>query len=1302
MFTEGLDGNALKWVQGPKEIQYSHSSLRPRVDQITNIRAGGRNFGLPPPGKFRSGHLLETAIAVTSTTLTGDVDDDSSPASENDVTSDSEEDTVYGGRHSLDSSPEDQKITNGSGTPHRYGNQAQRQPLYATSNDYIYSDVSSSMGTLMGGRRGNLGDRLVKGNGRFPVGRDGFTEEDKCSDSASSSEFSIAQVGRINGRISRSKACVSEGYASSVPSRINVESAADKVKGNSEHLGFKNMYIKTKFGHDLNSGKLHHEKFSHDDVPTAPPFSSSVQKVKQDTECIPACEIQSTQSATGTHDPKAFKLMSRVKQEHNRSSRKFDEFFPEVVLVQNLPPVIRQCSHSNISCEVSQTNVDSLLFPMTTIDLSSCSLFCSLTALSVCHIKISGLGPWQAVIAYDACVRLCLHAWARGCMEAPMFLENECALLRDTFGLQQILLQPEEERMEKPTLDFTSEAAAPKPTKIVGKMKVQVHKVKTTLDPPTGCSMTSLSLSAPRVKLKTIQNQLSNFQSILSSRWQALKNIRVAPRLPNSSFSHKSLAYMHAGTRYVKQASGLLKIGVRSSRKNSSSYEVIQETYVCMLRLKSSAEENNIRIQPGSGETHIFFPDSLADDLIVEVQDSKGKHLGHVLVQVATIVEDATDKLQWWSIYREPEHEPVGKLQLCINYLTSSDDNSHHKCGSVAETVAYDLVLEVAMKVQQFQQRNLQLYGSWKWLLTEFASYYGVSDVYTKLRYLSYVMDVATPTADCLGLVHELLMPVPMKGHNKRALSHQENRIFGETKDQIKQILSLVFENYKSLDESSFSGIMDVFEPATGLVAPALEPAIKLYMLLHDVLSPEAQTNLCHYFQAAARKRSIRHLAETDEFVTTNKEPNFMDPVAMSIAYQKMTCLCRNIKNEILTDIEIHNQHILPTFIDLPNLSASIYSTELCNRLRAFLLACPPPGPSPPVVELVIETADFHRDLASWNISHVKGGVDAKELFHLYIMIWIQDKQQSLLESCKLETVKWSGVRTQHSTTPFIDEMYERLKETLSDYEVIICRWPEYIFVLENAISDVEKAIVEALDKQYVDVVSPLKENLTPKKFGLKYMQKLTKRSVCSYTVPDELGILLNSMKRMLDVLRPKIETQFKSWGSCIPEGGNTAPGEHLSEVTVMLRTKFRGYLQAVVEKLAKNTKLQNSTKLKKILQDSKETMGESDIRGRMQMLKELLRSTINHLHTVFKTQVFIAICRWYWDRMAQDVLGFLENRKENRSWYKGSQIAVSILDDTFASQMQQLVGNALPAKDLEPPRSILEVRSMLGKDAYY
>lgn len=71
----------------------------------------------------------------------------------------------------------------------------------------------------------------------------------------------------------------------------------------------------------------------------------------------------------------------------------------------------------------------------------------------------------------------------------------------------------------------------------------------------------------------------------------------------------------------------------------------------------------------------------------------------------------------------------------------------------------------------------------------------------------------------------------------------------GEVSDEVEEILTLVFENYKSLDESSPSGIADVFGPATGVAAPALIPALKLYKLLHDILAPEAQSKLCRYFQ---------------------------------------------------------------------------------------------------------------------------------------------------------------------------------------------------------------------------------------------------------------------------------------------------------------------------------------------------------------------------------------------------------------------------------------------------------------------
>ncbi|GMI69178.1 RESPONSIVENESS TO ABA SALT AND DROUGHT 1 [Hibiscus trionum] len=66
---------------------------------------------------------------------------------------------------------------------------------------------------------------------------------------------------------------------------------------------------------------------------------------------------------------------------------------------------------------------------------------------------------------------------------------------------------------------------------------------------------------------------------------------------------------------------------------------------------------------------------------------------------------------------------------------------------------------------------------------------------------------------------------------------------------------------------------------------------------------------------------------------------------------------------------------------------------------------------------------------------------------------------------------------------------------------------------------------------------------------------------------------------------------------------------------------------------------------------------------------------------------------------MGQIVLKFLEGRKENRVWYNGSYYALGILDDTFASQMQRLQGNLLQEKDVEPPRSVIEARSILCRE---
>lgn len=81
-----------------------------------------------------------------------------------------------------------------------------------------------------------------------------------------------------------------------------------------------------------------------------------------------------------------------------------------------------------------------------------------------------------------------------------------------------------------------------------------------------------------------------------------------------------------------------------------------------------------------------------------------------------------------------------------------------------------------------------------------------------------------------------------------------KNRMLLEIKEQIEKILALVFENYKSLDESSPSGMVAVFGSANGIVAPALTRSVKLYALLHDVLSSEAQLKLCRYLQVIEAK----------------------------------------------------------------------------------------------------------------------------------------------------------------------------------------------------------------------------------------------------------------------------------------------------------------------------------------------------------------------------------------------------------------------------------------------------------------
>ncbi|CAO2037558.1 unnamed protein product [Urochloa humidicola] len=861
---------------------------------------------------------------------------------------------------------------------------------------------------------------------------------------------------------------------------------------------------------------------------------------------------------------------------------------------------------------------------------------------------------WQSFVAYDACFRLCLNAWARNCMEAPEFLRDECMVLRSAFGIQNFLLHPKHI------------------SQVDGK---QVY------DKDGSCTIKGRKL------VKQIEIEV--------------KKIRVVPHRPKlrATSSFRNL-YMQAGSDYVRQISKILKSQV-TMLTSTSSTSLPEEMFTCTLELQSSSKGHQrdsispLYLKPGTGESQLFYLESQGDVILVEVQDNNRVVIGRVKIQVSSITDTQQEEIiRWWPLYLE-DQECVGKIQLCMNLSMSSNNNGSKKMlqgGPAVDTIIYDMVLEAALRAQSFSSKMLHINGSWKWLLDEFSDYYGVSDAYRKLRYLSYIMNVGIPTKDCLELIYELFLPV-MKAREDRTLTRQERSIMLDCEDRIKSLLAVVFENYKSLDEQSPTGLSDLFGPITDCAAPALAPAVQIFSVLHDILSKEAQDILRSYLQTAAAKRCRRHMIETDEFLSSNNDSLLTDPMTISAAYLKMKTLCINISREIQADIKIHNQNILPSSIDLTNIAASIYSTELCKRLKGFLSSSPPSRPLQHVAELIIATADFERDLDSWQVRPVHGGVVSRELFHDYIMVWIEDTRLHLLDNCKAEKTSCPAVST---ISPFVEQMYEQIKESIHEYGVVINRWPQYLMSLESAVADVEREIMKALEKQYMETLMPLRDGIP--KYLEKQVQKLTRRqSIAPYVVPSQLGAFMNTVKLMLDVLHCRVDDILKSWAAYLTiTSGNTVFGEQMNSITVMLRKKYKNYLRAIVDKLVTNAQANRNTRLKRILEETREADGESDIRERMQAVRLQISDSIHNLHEVFSSRIFVAICRGFWDRLGQIVLRFLESRKENRIWYRGSDYALRILDDVFASEMQKLLGNALQDKDLDPPQSVIDARSIL------
>ena len=110
-----------------------------------------------------------------------------------------------------------------------------------------------------------------------------------------------------------------------------------------------------------------------------------------------------------------------------------------------------------------------------------------------------------------------------------------------------------------------------------------MRKVKIGSEPLPSCVSLPI-LKSSLLEKESLQRQYVNLKSKLSSGWKSIKEVRLAPQVPaNGSFSRRSLAYVKAGTRYVKQVCEVLKVGATSLRSSSSQYDQVPQGMLFLL-----------------------------------------------------------------------------------------------------------------------------------------------------------------------------------------------------------------------------------------------------------------------------------------------------------------------------------------------------------------------------------------------------------------------------------------------------------------------------------------------------------------------------------------------------------------------------------------------------------------------------------------------------------------------------------------------------------------------------------------------
>lgn len=717
-------------------------------------------------------------------------------------------------------------------------------------------------------------------------------------------------------------------------------------------------------------------------------------------------------------------------------------------------------------------------------------------------VKLGRRDGWIRFLAYEACWQVCLAAAGERDPHAAPFLADGCALLKDAFGFDGLLLKPVDDDATNPHLGSGASLAwddsEPGPLPAVGfRPEVERRSVVKVVAGRLACSDLRGGDGGRRGTARGGASPLRGGAAAAAAA-TALGQPALLVRLRPSSWAVADAAVACVDGDGRAPGGDVLEVGPDDVDDDLIVDVVAAGDPAATVLATGVVPVADVWRAAGSCADDPGGVMGLDSPLGAGGGDDASRRRGLRALLGRAHAPAATDACvgKRWVTLVDPTGVRYGHLKLAARIGTAETTviveapirgspaaapaGGGRSVNSVTAWDVYDAVHAAARTAQACGPRRLTVEGEWAWLLTSFAAAYGVRDTYVALASAAWVVarGRATATAYCLDALAALLAPLEAAAAAASLLPAERALLAAVERDSVA-LLGASLEAYHSLAEDAPGGVLEGGGAAPVVPAPALLPAVELCGILAHALAPGDTAWLAARFRAAAVRRyaALETACDSAAPPFTAARADDGDEQAAASAYGRLEALASALRSELGNDLAIHDAAVLPACINLPQLAAAEYGALYGARLAAVLAAHPPPEPFVPVVDLLVAVGRQQEFLAYHNLlppAGHPGSLDALAVFGPHVRAWIRGSRDALVARCA--ALEAATVATAAATggaggggagvAPVVDELLALAAGEVGRYERVVRYWPAFAPDVEGAVCAALRAATGAVSRQ--------------------------------------------------------------------------------------------------------------------------------------------------------------------------------------------------------------------------------------------